>query len=76
MDATMAWEIQKICPREESVFLLKPSCGTIRQISVPGAVDAFFKNGQLIIRAKTGYYWEVNPESGARRRIFGQQPLL
>lgn len=72
----MEWQIQKICPREESVFLLKPTCGTVRQLSVPGAVDAFIKNGKLIIRAATGFFWEVDPDTGARRRIFGQQPLL
>ena len=72
----MEWQIQKISPREESIFLLKPSCGTIRQFSVPGAVDAFIKNGKVIIRAKTGYFWEVDPDTGTRKRIFGQQPLL
>ena len=72
----MEWEIFKICPREESVYVRKPSCGTVRHFSVPGAVDAFIKNRQLIIRAKTGYFWEVDPDSGARRRILGQQPLL
>lgn len=72
----MEWEIQKICPREESVYLRKISCGTIRQISVPGAADAFFRNNLLVIRSRTGFFWEVEPESGSRRRIFGQQPLL
>ena len=72
----MSWVIQRICPREESIFLVKLVCGSLRQISVPGAEDAWFKGEKLIIKAKTGYFWEVEPDSGARRRIFGQQPLL
>ena len=72
----MTWTIQRISPKEESVWLVKTTCGAVRQISVPGAIDAFFKNDKLIIRAITGYFWEVDPESGARKRIFGQQPLL
>lgn len=72
----MKWIIQRICPREESVYLVAPECGTLRQISVPGAEDAWIKGERLIIRAKTGYFWEVEPESGSRKRIFGQQPLL
>ena len=72
----MDWIIQRICPKEESVFLVKPACGSLRHISVPGVEDAFFQNDKLIIRSKTGYFWEVDPETGARKRIFGQQPLL
>jgi len=72
----MNWVIQRICPREESIFLVKPDCGSLRQISVPGAEDAWIKGEKLIIRAKTGYFWEVEPDSGARRRIFGQLELL
>lgn len=72
----MDWIIQRICPREESVFLLKPACGSLRQISVPGAEEAWVEGEKLIIRAKTGYIWEVDPDTGARRRVFGQQPLL
>lgn len=72
----MVWVIQRICPREESVFLAKSDCGTLRQISVPGAEEAWFKGNKLIIKAKTGYFWEVEPDSGSRKRVFGQQPLL
>jgi hypothetical protein len=72
----MKWIIQRISPREESIFLVKPDCGALRQISVPGAMDAWIKGDKLIIKARTGYCWEVEPDTGARRRIFGQQPLL
>lgn len=72
----MQWIIQRISPKEESIFLLKPECGSVRQISVPGAEDAWIKGGKVIIRAKTGYFWEVDPDTGSRKRIFGQQPLL
>ena len=72
----MQWIIQRISPKEESIFLLKPECGSVRQISVPGAEDAWIKGGKVIIRAKTGYFWEVEPDTGSRKRIFGQQPLL
>lgn len=75
-DQTVGWEIQRISPREESVYLVNPSSGAIRHISVPGADDAWIKGGMVIIRCRTGYFWEVEPSSGARRRIFGQQPLL
>jgi hypothetical protein len=72
----MKWIIQRICPRESSVFLVKPECGALRQISVPGVEDAWIKDNKLIIKAKTGYFWEVEPESGSRKRVFGQHPLL
>ena len=72
----MKWIIQRICARESSVYLVKPECGALRQISVPGVEDAWIKGEKLIIKAKTGYFWEVEPESGSRKRIFGQQPLL
>ena len=72
----MKWIIQRICIRESSVYLVKPECGALRQISVPGVEDAWIKGEKVIIKAKTGYFWEVEPDSGARKRIFGQQPLL
>lgn len=72
----MQWVIQRICPREESVYLSKTDSSTVRQISVPGAEEAWINGEKLIIRTKTGYFWEVDPESGARKRVFGQQPLL
>lgn len=72
----MHWIIQRICPKEESVYLVKPECGSMRQLSVPGAEDAWIQGAKVIIRARTGYFWEVDPDDGSRRRIFGQQPLL
>ncbi len=65
----MAWTIQRICPREDSVYLLKESSGVVRQISVPGAESASFVDGSLLIHCKTGFSWLVNPETGARRRF-------
>ena len=72
----MKWTIQRICPKEESVFLVNPDTGLIRQISVPGAEAAWIQSDRLIIRSKTGYLWEVEPDTGARRRVMSQQPLL
>jgi len=72
----MKWIIQRICTRESSVYLIKPECGALRQISVPGVENAWIKGEKVIIKAKTGYFWEVEQDSGARKRIFGQQPLL
>ncbi len=72
----MKWIIQRICARKSSVYLVKPECGALRQISVPGVEEAWIKGGKVIIKAKTGYFWEVEPESGSRKRIFGQQTLL
>lgn len=65
----MAWTIQRICPREESVFLQNQPSGVIRQISVPGAESATLEGANLIIRCKTGFAWLVNPDNGARRRL-------
>ena len=42
------------------------------QISVPGAIDALLQNGKLVIQASTGFLWEVDPDTGARKRISGQ----
>ena len=70
----MSWVIQRVCPKEESVYLSKADSNSVRQISVPGAEEAWIKGDKLIIRARTGYYWEVEPESGSRKRLFGQQP--
>lgn len=70
----MMWIIQRICPKESSVFLTKPDTGVSRQISVPGVEDAWLKDEKLIIKAKTGYIWEVEPDSGSRKRISAQQP--
>jgi hypothetical protein len=72
----MKWIIQCICARESSVYLVKPECGALRQISVPGVEDAWIKGEKLIIKATIGYFWEVEPESESRKRIFGRQPLL
>lgn len=65
----MTWTIQRICPREDSVYLLKETCGVVRQISVPGAESATIEDGSLLIQCKTGFSWLVNPETGARRRL-------
>lgn len=67
----MVWTIQRICPREDSVYLLNESSRIVRQISVPGAESANVEDGNVIIRSKTGFSWAVNPETGARRRFQG-----
>lgn len=51
----MAWAIQRICPREESVFLQNQGSGVIRQISVPGAESAMFEGNDLVIHSRTGF---------------------
>ncbi len=68
----MEWVIERICTREESVFLVKPATGTHRQISVPGAVGALLQNGKLLIQASTGFLWEVDPDTGSRKRLSSQ----
>ena len=65
----MTWSIQSISPDKESVFLKQVGTGITRQISVPGAIDAFIENGMLIIKASTGCIWEVDPSAGSRKRI-------
>lgn len=68
----MDWIIDRISVKEEAVYLLKPS-GVTRKISVPGALNARLENGRLLIWANTGYLWEVNPDSGHRKReVCGQ----
>ena len=64
----MSWIIQRICPRENSVYLLKESSGVIRQISVPGAESASIEVGTLLIRCTTGLSWVVNPVRISRHR--------
>lgn len=64
----MKWSIQRICPEEDSVYLINLDNGLTRQISVPGAVAAWLAGELLMIRAKTGFLWEVEPDTGARRR--------
>ena len=68
----MEWIIERVSSNEESVFLVKPATGTHRQISVPGAIGALLKNGKLVIQASTGFLWEVDPDTGSRKRISGQ----
>ncbi len=65
----MEWSIHRICPREESVFLQNLNSGVIRQVSVPGAESATIEGDNLVIHAKTGFSWLVNPATGARRRL-------
>lgn len=65
----MSWIIQRICPRENSVYLVKESTGVIRQISVPGAESATIEDGNVLIQCKTGFSWLVNPDTGSRRRF-------
>lgn len=64
----MEWIIERVDAREEAVYLRKPLVGTARKICVPGAFDAFIEEGRLMIRASTGFVWEVEPGSGRRRR--------
>jgi hypothetical protein len=65
----MSWTIQRICPRENSVYLVKESTGVIRQISVPGAESATIEGGNVLIQCKTGFNWSVDPDTGSRRRF-------
>lgn len=72
----MRWQVHRVSPEDDSVYLLNLASGSIRHISVPGVEDAWINGKNLIIRCKTGYFWEVDPSSGARRRISNQQGLL
>lgn len=76
LDQALKWQIYKISPNEESIYVINSRNGTIRQFSVPGAEDAWMVGNLLVIRCTTGYFWEVEPDCGSRRRIHGQQPLL
>lgn len=64
----MDWIIDHVNSQEEAVYLKKPLGGVVRKISVPGAVTACLDHGLLMIRASTGYIWEVDPDSGHRKR--------
>lgn len=63
------WLIDRVSPQDETVFLTKAETGTQRQFSVPGALIATIENGKLLIQSSTGWMWEVEPETGARRRF-------
>jgi len=67
-DPLMDWIIDRVSAKEEAVYLRKPLVGVTRKISVPGAVNACLEKGRLMIWASTGYLWEVNPDSGHRKR--------
>lgn len=69
----MKWSIERICAKEESVFLIQEESGTLRQISVPGAEDAWVESGFIMIRSRTGYVWEVEPDTCARRRMMADR---
>jgi hypothetical protein len=64
----MEWIIERVSLQEESVYLKKPQHGIVRKISVPGAINACLDQGMLVIWASTGFVWEVEPQSGRRRR--------
>lgn len=63
----MEWTIERISVKDEAVYLRQLS-GVTRKISVPGALKACLENGRLLIWSNTGYLWEVNPDSGHRKR--------
>ena len=63
------WLIDRVSPQDETVFLTKAETGTQRQFSVPGALVATIENGKLLIQSSTGWMWEIEPETGARRRF-------
>lgn len=72
----MKWTIDRISPNEDSIYLVNRATGSVRQVSVPGAEDAWFRGAVLVIRAKTGFLWEVDPDNGSRRRLMAQQDFL
>lgn len=63
------WLISHVNIMEESVYLVNPGTGALRKISVPGAESARIKDGKLIIYAGIGYFWQVDPNNGFRRRL-------
>ncbi len=64
----MEWIIERVDSNEEAVYLKKPLLGIARKFCVPGAFDACIDQGKVVIRASTGFIWEVEPMSGRRRR--------
>jgi hypothetical protein len=64
----MNWIIERVSTKEEAVYLRKPEAGVTRKISVPGVINACIEKGKLLIWANTGYLWEVNPDTGHRKR--------
>lgn len=68
----MHCEVHRISPNEESIYVINLKTGTVRKFSVPGAEDAWITGTLLIIKCSTGYFWEIEPHQGSRRRIQGQ----
>ncbi len=64
----MEWQIERVSPVEESVFLVDTHTGIQRKISVPGTQDALMNNGKLFIKTRAGFFWEVLPDTGSRKR--------
>jgi hypothetical protein len=63
------WRIELVSPEDETVHLCKMDVGTQRKFSVPVALTATIRNGQLFIQTSTGWVWKVDPETGTRRRF-------
>ncbi len=64
----MEWEIERVSRVEETVFLVDALTGIHRKISVPGTQGAAMKNGKLLIKTTNGFFWEISPETGSRKR--------
>ena len=54
LDQALKWQIYKISPNEESIYVINSRNGTIRQFSVPAAEDAWMVGNLLIIRCTSG----------------------
>ena len=64
----MEWKIERISLGEEAVLLVDTLTGIHRKIAVPGTQDAAMNNGKLFIKTTTGFFWEISPETGSRKR--------
>jgi len=65
----MDWVIERISPKDESVFLVKETTGVRRVISVPGLESAVLRENTLLIHSNKGFYWLIDPATGSRRRF-------
>lgn len=66
------WLIDRVSPKDETVYLSKTETGTQRLFCVPGALVATIENGKLYIQTSKGWVWEVEPDTGARRRFLAE----
>ena len=65
----MAWIIERVILKSESIFLINTRTTISRQISVPGATDASIQGNLLTVYTNSDYVWKIDLQTGSRKRL-------